>query len=288
MKVQAALEPEIRALRWLGGLSPLVQISLGAVLIATVGLLDFLTGTEIGFSLFYVMPIAMLAWLQGRRWGVAASLLSALAWFWADRAAGQTPANDLVPVWNALIRLSFFVIITVLLSSLHRSMRREVELARIDSLTGALNSRAFYELVNAEISRLERKSEPFTLVYVDLDNFKPVNDQFGHSVGDDALCCVVEFARANLRRADLISRLGGDEFALLLPTTSADSATRVLSKLREGWLGEMERNGWPITFSMGALTCTAPVDVDELIKRADNLMYRVKRSGKNAIEYATL
>ena len=283
MHEETTLEPEIRALRWLGGLPPVVQVGLATSLIAAVGVLDFLTGAEIGFSLFYVMPIAMLAWLRGRGWGIAASLLSALAWFWADRAAGQVPTNGLVPVWNALIRLSLFIIITLLLASLHRSMRREVELARIDSLTGALNTRAFYELVNAEISRLERKSEPFTLVYVDLDNFKPVNDQFGHSVGDDALCSVVEFARANLRRADLISRLGGDEFALLLPATNAESANRVLSKLRE-----MERNGWPITFSMGALTCTVPVDVDELIKRADNLMYRVKRSGKNAIEYATL
>jgi diguanylate cyclase (GGDEF)-like protein len=173
-------------------------------------------------------------------------------------------------------------------SALKSALEREKELARTDYLTGAVNSRLFFELVQMEIDRSQRYEHPFTLVYIDLDNFKAVNDQFGHTTGDLVLRAVVSYAKKYLRKIDVIARLGGDEFALLLPETNQESAGVALTKLQGGLLEEMRQNNWPITFSIGVLTCNvAPLKSDELVKMADELMYSVKRGSKNAIRYST-
>jgi diguanylate cyclase (GGDEF)-like protein len=266
----------------------LLKIFVEIVLIGTIGVIDLLSGFELAFSLFYVIPIS-LATLYIDRWqGIMASLASALVWLWADMSSGQFYSHPLVPIWNTSIRLSFFVLITMLLSALKRAMDHEKELARTDHLTGALNSRAFTDLAQMEIDRLQRYQHTFTLAYIDLDNFKTVNDRFGHSVGDRVLCAVVSHAQRHLRKIDSIARLGGDEFGVFLPETSQESARVVLGKLHDGLLEEMKQNKWPITFSVGALTCTVPPpSVDELVNIADKLMYTVKEGGKNAIKYGS-
>lgn len=264
------------------------KIVLEFALIGVIGIIDFLTGYEIGVSLFYVIPISFAAWSLGRRHGIAASVVSSCVWLGADAASGHIYSYPLIPFWNTLIRLSFFVIIALLLSALRNAMEREKEVARTDFLTGAVNSRFFFELVQMEIDRLQRYERPFTIAYIDLDNFKTVNDQFGHPAGDRVLRAVVGYAKKHLRKIDVIARLGGDEFALLLPETSQDAARGALTKLHGGLLEEMRQNNWPITFSVGVLTCrAAPRNTDELVKMADELMYSVKRGSKNAIKYST-
>lgn len=264
------------------------KIVLEFALIGAIGIIDFLTGYEIGFSLFYVIPISFAAWALGRRHGIAASVASSCVWLAADAASGHIYAYPFLPFWNTLIRLSFFVIIALLLSALKSAMEREKELARTDYLTGAVNSRLFFELVQKEIDRLQRYERPFTIAYVDLDNFKTVNDQFGHPAGDRVLRAVVGYAKNHLRKIDVTARLGGDEFALLLPETCQEAARVALAKLHGGLLEEMRQNNWPITFSVGVLTCrAAPLNTDELIKMADGLMCSVKRGSKNAIKYST-
>jgi diguanylate cyclase (GGDEF)-like protein len=125
-----------------------------------------------------------------------------------------------------------------------------------------------------------------TLAYIDLDGFKKVNDQLGHNVGDEVLRIAAKTLRAGVRRPDTVARLGGDEFALLLPQTDVAGAQTFLPRLREELLAAMRRNGWPVTFSIGALTCpTAPASLAEVVSEADELMYDVKRAGKNAIRY---
>jgi diguanylate cyclase (GGDEF)-like protein len=139
-----------------------------------------------------------------------------------------------------------------------------------------------------EIDRLERYQHPFTLAYIDLDNFKALNDQSGHLTGDKALRATVSFIRSHMRRTDVIARLGGDEFALLLPETNEELARIAVSKIQNGLLEEMQRNNWPITLSIGVLTCRVPPpSTDVLIKMADELMYSVKRQRKNGINYST-
>ena len=260
----------------------------GFVLTGLIGIVDFLTGYQMSFSVFYVLPVAIVTWLASRRLGLVTSLTCAFVWIVADMTTGHSYSYPLIPIWNTLIRLAFFVIITLLLSALKRTTEREREFARVDNLTGAVNPRFFYDLAQMEIDRFQRYEHPFTLAYIDLDNFKIVNDRFGHSAGDQVLRIVVSSAKKYLRKTDVVARLGGDEFALLLPETNEESARAALSKIQEGLLEEMRLGNWPITFSIGALTCSvAPHKTEELVRMADELMYSVKRESKNSIKYST-
>jgi diguanylate cyclase (GGDEF)-like protein len=265
-----------------------VLVLAGFVLTGLIGVVDFLMGYEMAFSVFYVLPVALVTWLTSRRLGLMTSLAGAFVWLGADVATGHPYSYPLIPIWNTLIRLAFFVIITLLLSALKRTTEREREFARIDNLTGAVNPRFFYDLAQMEIDRFQRYEHPFTLAYIDLDNFKTVNDQFGHPKGDQVLRIVASSARKYLRKTDVIARLGGDEFALLLPETNEESARVALSKIQDGLLEEMRLGNWPITFSIGVLTCSAaPHTTEELVRMADELMYSVKHDSKNSIKYST-
>jgi diguanylate cyclase (GGDEF)-like protein len=261
---------------------------IGIVLIVGIGVVDLLTGYEIGFSLFYLLPISLVTWFtRRRRLGVLASITSALVWFIADIKSGMSYSHPAIYFWNTLIRFGFFIIVTLLLSALRKAHEREKELARIDSLTGAINARFFSELVQMEINRSQRYKHPFTIAYVDLDSFKRVNDQFGHSMGDKVLQTIVKYVKGQLRKIDVVGRLGGDEFAFLLPETDQAAAQVAISKIQIGILDEMHRNNWPVTFSIGVLTyIDLPQTSDELIKKADDLMYSVKNNGKNSISYS--
>ncbi len=264
------------------------KVLMGVALIGAIGFIDTITGYELAFSLFYVMPISLVTWLIGRRSGIVAAIGSALVWLWADVVSGHSYLNPLIPLWNTAIRFSFFVIIVVLLSALRNALEREKASARTDYLTGAVNSRFFFDLLQMEIDRSERYRHPFTVAYVDLDNFKTVNDQFGHLIGDEVLRAVVGYMKTHLRKTDMVARLGGDEFALLLPEMTQESARAALTKLHEGLLEEMRLNQWRITFSVGVLTCgVSPLKADELLGMADKLMYSVKYGGKNAVAYST-
>jgi diguanylate cyclase (GGDEF)-like protein len=169
---------------------------------------------------------------------------------------------------------------------LRSAMEREKELARTDPLTGAMNSRAFGELATAELHRARRYERPFTLAYVDIDDFKAVNDRFGHSTGDTLLRLVAETMKQNSRAVDVIARVGGDEFVILLPETGPGPAQVVSRKLQERLLGVVQQNEWPVTFSIGAITfISPPATVDEMLRLADRLMYSAKKSGKNQIRH---
>jgi diguanylate cyclase (GGDEF)-like protein len=280
---------EVNGIAMVAKQSRLFILTTGFLSIAAIGFLDFLTGYELAFSLFYVLPIALLTWRIGRRVGSIASSVSALVWMGADFAAGNAYSQLFILIWNTIIRLSFFLIITLLLSALRNALEREKELARTDSLTNAINSRHFFELLKSEIDRSHRYHHAFTLAYFDLDNFKTVNDRFGHPAGDQVLRAVVRHLQTHLRKMDTIARLGGDEFALLFPETGEESACAALAKLQNGLMEEMRRNHWPITVSIGAVTCHAADSTpDELLTIADHLMYSVKQAGKNGIKYSTV
>ena len=247
-----------------------------------------MTGYELAFSLFYLLPISIVTWLAGRRLGIVMSLVSAVVWLVSDVTAGHSYLYPFIYAWNTLMRLGFFVVVVFLLSALKSALEREKEIANKDYLTGAVNSRFFYNLLQMEINRSQRYKNPFTLAYIDLDNFKIVNDKLGHTAGDQVLLFVVNQIKNNLRKTDVVARLGGDELALLLPETKQESAQVVLSKIQRHILTGMQQNNWPVTLSIGVLTCIeAPHSTDEAIRIVDDLMYSVKRSSKNGIKYAT-
>jgi diguanylate cyclase (GGDEF)-like protein len=169
-------------------------------------------------------------------------------------------------------------------SRLKALLAKEHELARIDPLTTVPNRRAFYEALDKERVRSVRYRRPFTIAYIDLDNFKRVNDSLGHAVGDELLVHVAAGLRSNLRASDFVGRLGGDEFAALLPETDATAAKLVLCKLRLRLLEEMKAHSWQVTFSIGAATFLDPPDsLDVIVRVADETMYAIKTHGKDDI-----
>ncbi|MBK8617064.1 MAG: GGDEF domain-containing protein [Anaerolineales bacterium] len=259
----------------------------GFLLIIVIGLLDFATGYEYAFSVFYILPIALVTWYSTPKISFFACVVSAIVWFWADKSAGRSYSFFLIPYWNTLIRFSFFVIIAYLLFTLKSALQREKDLSLTDYLTGASNSRHFYEIVQMEINRLERSKSPFTIAYLDIDNFKTINDTFGHPEGDLVLKTIVSSLKSKIRSSDLVARLGGDELALFFPDTNQESARVIWSKIHDVLKNEISKNNWIATFSIGVVTCTiAPSDINDLIKTADELMYSVKRHGKNMVKYS--
>ena len=256
----------------------------GVVGVAGVMALDVSTGRELSFSLFYLVPIGLVCLKVGGRSALLIAGLSAAAWAEAEVLNGYNYSHVAVPFWNAVVRLSFFVIFTGLLHSLRDAIRVQRSLARTDVLTGAVNRRSFLEVMAQELARSRRYARPFALVYLDLDHFKRVNDEQGHQAGDEVLQTVVGELKKNLRQTDTVARLGGDEFALLLPETPADAAERLIAKLRFRLLDAMNDRRWPVTFSIGLLNCDGNVpDEDALIRRVDQLMYEVKRNGRDSL-----
>ncbi len=157
-------------------------------------------------------------------------------------------------------------------------------MAHTDVLTGLANNRAFYEQVDHEAERSRRYRHPLTIAYFDLDNFKTVNDQHGHDTGDAVLRMVGQVLKERVRKTDIVARLGGDEFADLFPETDYEEARSLTQNIRPHLLDAMKQNKWPVTFSIGTLVFSKPLDsTREMIKAADNLMYRVKKGGKNNI-----
>jgi len=274
MKLLASLEKQ----------SETFIVFLGFIFICILGFVDYVTGNDLGFSVFYVLPIILVTWYTNQRFGYMVSIASAIVWLFAEITASQLYSFSPVLLWNSLIRLAFFVIITFLLSSLKNSL----ELARKDHLTTAINLRYFYELVQMEINRSQRNRHPFTIAYIDLDNFKAVNDQFGHNIGDKVLITLVDSVSKVIRKSDFIGRLGGDEFAVLFPETDQEAAQMIFSKIQNGFVESAQQMNLSITFSVGMLTCNvAPSTIDDLIRKADELMYLAKSDGKNAVKYST-
>lgn len=240
---------------------------------------------ELTFALFYILPISIVTWYAGRRLGLVISAASALALFLDDIIAGSN-VSIATYVWNSSVQVTTFVIITFLLSALRSSFIANQVLARQDFVTGAVSIRYFYELAKAEIARSHRYKYPLTLAYIDLDNFKQINDRLGHSTGDRVLRTMTEIIQRQVRPDDVLSRLGGDEFALLLPRTEESETRNIMSRIHQELVKEMLKNGWMVTVSVGAVTFhRRPKSVDEMLKLADQSMYEVKTNGKNGIRF---
>jgi diguanylate cyclase (GGDEF)-like protein len=167
---------------------------------------------------------------------------------------------------------------------LNRQTVQMTELAHTDSLTGLANRRWLLELLEREFLRARRYRRPLTLVYLDLDGFKEVNDGFGHLFGDGLLRSAARSMQAVLRAADLLARIGGDEFAVLLPETDLAGADKVVGKLRRALTSTTRPYGTalpPLSFSAGICQLgEADRTIDDLILRADEAQYLAKSGGR--------
>lgn len=164
-------------------------------------------------------------------------------------------------------------------------VRKELEhLASHDSLTGCLTRRAWLEICEQEMDRSVRSGRQMTLLMMDIDHFKKINDTFGHQVGDRVIVSVIKHASTALRRADSLGRYGGEEFVALLPETGAEQALVVAERIRSAIEKSGDEPG--CTVSIGVATNNVKLSVDGLLALADEAMYRAKSNGRNRVETA--
>ena len=169
---------------------------------------------------------------------------------------------------------------------LHRIVQRQ---AVTDELTGLANRRRFMEALATEIDRTERLGGGLAVLISDLDDFKVINDSYGHQAGDDVLRAFARVLSEHVREVDTVARLGGEEFALILPETQADGVAALGERLREA-LREVrvrvDGTEVGITASFGAAEHAAGESADELLSRADVALYRAKAGGKDQVVLA--
>jgi diguanylate cyclase (GGDEF)-like protein len=267
-------------MKWNWGISSIIMI-------VFAGLLDYFTGPEFTFALVYLIPVMISAWFTKKYFAIFISIISAAAWTTAEITAGRFYSHLFIHFWNTISMLGFFLIITILMDRLKTNLNYERVLSRTDYLTGVMNPRSFYELVDIEIERSKRYGHPFTIAYIDMDNFKKINDQFGHLEGDNVLRIFADTMKSNLRKTDAVARLGGDEFVALLPETDNKAAKQTIEKIKKSVSQNKNLKDYSTTFSIGVLTYNNdPPNADEVMKLVDSLMYSVKKQGKNGIEYS--
>jgi diguanylate cyclase (GGDEF)-like protein len=255
---------------------------LAIFVIAIVGGFDFWSGYEFSMSVFYILPVWIAARYVGRGFSVFVCVTAVAVWLAVDIGSGHQYRSPSIPIWNASVRLSLFLIVAQLINRLRTALKTQEALARQDDLTGLLNGRSFHEMCDLVLSLARRNGRTFAIGYLDLDGFKSVNDSLGHGVGDQVLKAVSDAVSKRLRTSDFSARLGGDEFAILLPETEIAGAQEFFTSLHKALSELAVLNHWPVGFSIGVAVFNSPILItSEAIRIADELMYKVKKSEKN-------
>jgi diguanylate cyclase (GGDEF)-like protein len=257
----------------------------GLFLVVAIGILRYATGSEYAFSLLYLAPIIMVGWYVGFWPGIVVAITGASTWLAADLMMVGSFSSPAVPFINETLRLTVFLIMVYAVTSL----RQKLWISRSDYLTGLANVRHFLELADIELRRARRYSRPLTGIFIDLDDFKEINDEFGHETGDKALRLAARCFADGVREIDIVARFGGDEFLILMPETATEDARVVLDRLQVELPETMNAKGWRTTFSAGVATfASPPADATEILRKTDELMYMAKAAGKNTVKYEVI
>lgn len=247
-----------------------------------------ITPPDARLGILYIIPVLLVLWTEGLAWGilfaVATTVLrEAIAWV-------QMPP-DTPMVWRIVTALAYLAVLAVAMAGLQTLRRSQAAMARLiilDPLTNVLNARAFADRLGQELDRNRRYPRPLALMYMDLDNFKVINDTHGHQTGDAVLRLVADAMRTSVRQADVVGRLGGDEFSVLMPETDAALADAAAKRLIAG-LRNVFKGTPNVTASIGVVSCTATdASTDDLLRRADQAMYDAKKSGKDRVVQVAL
>ncbi len=250
--------------------------------------INAVTPSTARFGILYTIPVLLVTWTEGLVWGIVFAVTTtvfreAVAWI-------QMPV-DTPMLWRVFNGLAYLAVLGIAMAGLQTLRRSQAQLARLvtqDALTNVLNARAFVDRLGQELDRNRRYPRALALMYMDLDNFKVINDTHGHQTGDAVLRLVADAMRSSVRQADVVGRLGGDEFAVLMPETDAQladaAARRLIAGLRNVFKGTPN-----VTASIGVVACTATdASSDDLLRRADQAMYDAKKSGKDRVVQVAL
>jgi diguanylate cyclase (GGDEF)-like protein len=248
-----------------------------------LGTLREKTDAELAFASFALLPVLVIAWLGGKRNGLIMAFLGAVMWAVTDIATERQFSASWLPWANAATRFVTYALVAVLAAKVRLQLERENKNATSDALTGLKNRRAFLLAGEAEVERSKRYGHSMAVIFLDLDNFKQLNDTNGHDAGDAALQATAKGLLGDLRSSDRIARLGGDEFAILLPEVGYDEASETGRKIFIA-INIALREFPPVTGSIG-IAWFGKIDrgFPEMLKAADELMYEVKASGKSNV-----
>jgi len=259
--------------------------ALGLILLLLVAAIDFATGFKLRLTVLYLVALLVLTWVMGRLFGVLLSVIACSSWAYLDYAAGRYAEHPSLLYWDWGAVMFGFIVMVLALIELRNALDDAQFESRKDALTELVNKGGFYQVIGAEIEVCRRYKRTLSIAYIDCDNFKLVNDKFGHHVGDELLQVISKTMLRKLRSSDLPGRLGGDEFAVMLPETNAEACRMVIEMLQQRLLHEMNEHNWPVTFSIGIATfLTMPESIEDMIRQADKLMYAVKNTSKGAIK----
>ncbi|HEU5261203.1 MAG TPA: GGDEF domain-containing protein [Gemmatimonadales bacterium] len=257
---------------------------LGAVgLMVLVYELNLRTPPDFRLGVLYLIPVLVASWHDGVGWGIALAGATSLLRFVVgiDQMPADTPMA--ARILNEVAYLTVVGVAVAGLSQLRRTQAQLRLLATHDPLTNVLNARAFSNELSQELGRNRRYGRPLSLIYLDLDDFKTVNDAHGHATGDAVLRLVADAMRSAVRQADAVGRLGGDEFAVLMPETEGMVAHAAATRLASG-IRTVFRGTPSVTASIGVVSVTGTeAGTDELIRKADQAMYEAKRAGKDRV-----
>lgn len=260
----------------------LVGVGGGAVLTLAIYLINVLSPPEIKLALLYLVPVLVVTWYAGVGWGAVFTVVAMVLRLIVELE--QQPAATFAT--SLVNQLSFAAVAGIAIAAFRHLRHTQEQLGRLathDQLTGVLNARAFQEQLTQELERNRRYPRPLALLYLDLDDFKVVNDSHGHQTGDAVLRLVADAMRSSVRQADVVGRLGGDEFAVLMPETDALLANAAAGRLAAG-LRRVFQGTPTVTASIGVVSCHGTeAGPDELLRRADQAMYEAKRAGKDRV-----
>jgi diguanylate cyclase (GGDEF)-like protein/PAS domain S-box-containing protein len=195
--------------------------------------------------------------------------------------AVKTPNNDLKWIEGIVEDITVSVKNQ---SELQEKTEELHKLVTIDTLTKCYSRLYFMDYFSQELERINRKPEPLSIIMYDLDNFKAVNDTYGHLVGDDILYTVSSLAKQTIRKIDILGRYGGEEFLILLPNTRLDAACEVAERTREAIANYKFNKVGHVTISVGVTSYHKGDTAKTLVDRVDSLMYDAKQAGKNTVK----
>jgi two-component system, cell cycle response regulator len=226
-----------------------------------------------------MLNVAFATVAFGQQIGITAAVLSVAALAQMELLMGQEP--------RVLSEWALFLTVLVTLVAILVRVNRLQEDALFDAVTGLRNHRYFQVRLREELQRSDRSGRPTALVLLDLDNFKRVNDRFGHAVGDYVLRQVSRTLEQNARGADVVCRYGGEELAVILPETALSEAGLVAERLRRAVEQRNNQPGPAATISLGVAVYPDHAEQsDSLIAAADTAMYSAKSAGKNCVRLA--
>ncbi len=259
-----------------------------ATLAAGVFVLNVRTAPDLRLGILYVIPVLLAASQDGMGWGISFALATALLRFGVGIDQLPLETSLQVRILNEVAYLAVVGVAIAGLSQLRRTQAQLELLATHDPLTTVLNARAFASQVAQELGRNRRYGRPLALIYLDLDDFKRVNDAHGHATGDAVLRLVADAMRSAVRQADFVGRLGGDEFGVLMPETDGTVAHSVANRLAGG-IRTVFRGTPSVTASIGVVAVTGTeAGSDDLLRKADQAMYEAKRAGKDRVVQVTM